>query len=45
MSDDETTYTTAEREILDRVAADRGEEWAEERAELILAQARLIGDL
>lgn len=37
--------TPAEREILEWVTERRGEEFAAENAELILAQARLIGDL
>ena len=37
--------TTAEQRILDVVAEDRGEEFAEGYAELILTQARLVGEL
>lgn len=37
--------TPAERRILNRVAEKRGQQFAEENAELILAQAREFGDL
>lgn len=45
MSSDESERTPEEQEIIDQVAKTRGEEWAEEHAELILAQARLVGEL
>lgn len=34
-----------EQRILDSVAETHGEEWAEEHAPLILAQARLVGEI
>jgi len=37
--------TPEEQQLIDKVAAVRGEEFAEENAELILAQARLVGEL
>ena len=37
--------TSEEQRIIDEVAAERGEKWAEEHAKLIIAQAELIGDL
>lgn len=37
--------TPEEQQILDSVAERKGEEWAEEHAELILAQARLVGEI
>lgn len=45
MADESTERTPEEQRIIDSVAEGRGEEWAEEHAELILTQARLIGDL
>ena len=43
--EEEPERTANEQRILDVVAEERGEEYAEENAELILAQARLVGDL
>ena len=43
--EDEQQRTTAEQRILDVVAETRGEEYVQENAELILAQARLVGEL
>lgn len=37
--------TPAEQRILDQVAERRGREWAERHAELILCQARCVGQL
>lgn len=37
--------TDAEQEMIDSVAELRGEEWAEEHAELILDQAQMVGEL
>jgi len=34
-----------EKEIINQVAEEKGKEWAEKHANLILAQARLVGDL
>lgn len=42
---DEPERTAEERRILKQVAERRSEEEAEEHAELILAQARLVGEL
>lgn len=42
---DEPDRTPDEQAILDRVTESRGEAFAEEHDELILAQARLVGDL
>ena len=43
--EDEPEWTAEEQRILDVVAEERDEEYAAENAELILAQARLVGDL
>jgi len=40
-----TRRTTAEQELLDWFARHRGREWTEDSSELILGQARHIGDL
>lgn len=45
MSEDEPKTTPEEQRILDKVAANRGEEYAEKNADLILAQAKLVGDI
>ena len=37
--------TPEEQRILDRVAADRGAEYAEQNASLILKQAEMVGEL
>ena len=37
--------TPAERRILNEVEGERGEEFADEHAKLIIDQARLIGEL
>ena len=34
-----------EKQVIDRVAESHGREWAEEYKDLILAQARLVGEL
>lgn len=34
-----------EQKIIEGVAAWKGEDWAENHAEMILAQARLVGEL
>lgn len=43
MSSDERT--AAKQAVIDEVADDRGEKWAEDNAALILAQATLAGEL
>jgi hypothetical protein len=45
VTDDERERTPEERRILDAVAESRGEEFVAEFAELILTQARLVGEL
>lgn len=45
MSGDDPERTPEEQGVIDLIAESRGEEFAEEYDELILAQARLIGDL
>lgn len=42
---DEPERTPAEQSVLDEIAESRGEAFAEEHDELILTQARLVGDL
>ena len=42
---EESEWTAEEQRILDVVAEERGEAYAEENAALIPAQARLVGDL
>lgn len=42
---DEPERTPEEQAVVDRIAESRGEAFAEEHDELILAQARLVGDL
>lgn len=42
---DEPQRTPEEQAIIDQVAEWRGKEWAERHAELILEQARQIGEL
>lgn len=44
-NEDLSDLTPEEKRVLRRVARERGEEYARENAELILAQARRIGDL
>lgn len=44
-TDKDPERTAEEQRILDEVAKSRDEEFAEENAELILAQARLVGEL
>ncbi|WP_256562730.1 hypothetical protein [Halomarina pelagica] len=39
------SWTSKEQAIIDGVAERKGDEWAEKHAELVLAQARLLGDL
>jgi hypothetical protein len=43
MSEEERT--PAEQRVIDKVAEEKGEEWAEEHAGLIIAQAKKIGDI
>lgn len=45
MTNTDPDRTAAEQAVVDEVAEDRGEEWAEEHAALIIAQARLAGEL
>ena len=42
MSEDETARSPKEQEVLDQVAEERGEEFAEENEELILADAERL---
>lgn len=42
---DEPERTREEQAVVDQIAESRGEEFAAEHDELILAQARLVGDL
>lgn len=37
--------TTEEKALIDKVVERRGREFAEDNAELILAQARMVGEL
>jgi hypothetical protein len=39
------TYTAAERAILDEMCESRDDEWVADNAALLLAQARLVGEL
>lgn len=43
--DTDDDRTADEQRVIDYVAERRGEEWAEEHAALIFAQARLAGEL
>lgn len=43
--DGDRPRSEAERRVLDAVAERRGEEWVAAHAELVLAQARLVGEL
>jgi len=45
MDDGRADRTPTEQEIINKIASLRGETWAEENAELILAQVRLVGDI
>ncbi|MGQ5515954.1 hypothetical protein [Halococcus saccharolyticus] len=45
MSGNKPGRTPEEQRVIDWVAEDKSEKWAEEHAELILAQARLVGEL
>ena len=45
MTDAQPNRTAAEQAVIDEVAEDRGEEWAEKHAVLIIAQAELAGEL
>ncbi len=45
MSETRQNRTLEEQRAIGWVAERKGEEWAEEHAELILAQARLVGEL
>lgn len=45
MTDDHDDRTDAEQRIIDAVAAERGEKWAERNADLIIARAEPIGEL
>lgn len=45
MPEDETARTAEEQRIIDEMAAFRSRAWAEQHAELILTQARLVGEL
>jgi hypothetical protein len=45
VTDAQSDHTAAEQAIIDEVAEDRGKEWAEEHAALIIAQAELAGEL
>lgn len=45
MADEDADRTPEEQRVIDSIADVRGEDWAEEHAELILTQARLIGDI
>jgi len=44
-SGDDHYRSREERQVVDSVAKTHGEEWAEEHADLILAQARLVGEI
>lgn len=37
--------TPEEQRVIDQVAESHGREWAEEHAELIIAQAQLVGEI
>jgi len=41
----ESNRTEEEQRVIDWMAERRGEEWAEEHSELIIAQAELVGDI
>lgn len=43
--EDESVRTPEEQQVLDQMTEKRGEDFVEENEELILAEARLIGDL
>ena len=43
MNGEKRNRTAEEQQIIDQVAERKGREYAEEHAELILAQARLVG--
>lgn len=45
MTENDRDRTPEEQRILNEMAEQRGEEFVEENEELILAQARLIGNL
>ena len=45
MSDTQPERTPAEQAIIEQVSDHRGKAWAEEHAELILTQARLVEEL
>lgn len=45
MSEDDPERTPEEQAVIDDIAESRGEEFAEEHDELILDQARLVGEL
>lgn len=44
MTEKEPKWTVEEQRILDQMTEKRGEEYVEGNEELILAQARLVGD-
>lgn len=44
-NEDLSDLTPEEKRVLQRVARERGEEYARENVELILAQARKVGEL
>lgn len=45
MADSDEERTAAEQQVIDVVAEQKGQEWAEAHAELILLQARRVGAL
>lgn len=45
MTENEGDRTPEEQRVLDGMAEKRGKEFVEENKELILAQARLVGDI
>jgi post-segregation antitoxin (ccd killing protein) len=45
MTDTDSDRTVTEQAVIEEVAEDRGEEWTEEHAAPIVAQARLVGEL
>jgi len=45
MNMSEEERTPEEQRVIDKVAEEKGEEWAEDHAGLIIAQAKKIGDI
>jgi len=41
----DSNRTPKEQGVINKVAERKGEEWAEEHAELIIAQAQLVGEI